>query len=580
MFRGSFISLVAILAGGNCCLGQFSVVSPADYTQPFLGQGVYDLTAVYGQESAAWAEDHRAYSELNMTIIRLQREFTHSPQYKAAAQEVDDAQAALDAARRPVLAAVAGDPHYQELHAKWQNVADVLAEGGLPAPDMLQLAARKMDYGSEMQKMEAAALSSDPAVANARARLAPLHRLPSPHAHADLRRFLKLLESEGELTCASNPRSIPSSKSAEIADRISKTPAPHGHSEPDRSPAAALGGKALLFESVAGSDIPVAINTFGSYWRVNQALGSANSLQELADRIAATRQAGNADDAHGEDEEAARADEAGQLSAQVVRSGICQQVVLEGDKADLNRLPIIQCWPLDGDLDQRAGLRPRRRCPPNRARLRPLHHLRRHPHRDPDTGDRNIGMYRVQVFGPRRAPCTGTCTTTAPATSGKYQAQGEKMPLAIALGGESVLPYAATAPLPPGIEELSPRRLPQRRRHRTRPMPHHRPAGAGQRRNRHRRLRRSDRKTHGRPVRRSHRLLFAGRLVSGLSRHRHHARRKNPIYPTTIVGKPPMEDYFSAKPPSASSCRCCACSSPTSRLQPPHQPACSTIAPT
>jgi hypothetical protein len=176
MFRGSFISLVAILAGGNCCLGQFSVVSPADYTQPFLGQGVYDLTAVYGQESAAWAEDHRAYSELNMTIIRLQREFTHSPQYKAAAQEVDDAQAALDAARRPVLAAVAGDPHYQELHAKWQNVADVLAEGGLPAPDMLQLAARKMDYGSEMQKMEAAALSSDPAVANARARLVSAQR--------------------------------------------------------------------------------------------------------------------------------------------------------------------------------------------------------------------------------------------------------------------------------------------------------------------------------------------------------------------------------------------------------------------
>jgi hypothetical protein len=174
MLRGSFIPivpLVAILAGAGFSLAQSTAVSSANYSQPFLGQGVYDLTTVYGQESAAWAEDHRAYTELNMTVIRLQREFTHSAQYKTAAQDIEDAHNALDAARRPDLATIYGDPHYQELNAKWHNVAEVLAEGGLAPRDMLQLAARKMDYGSEMRRMEAAVLNGDSAVTAARDRL-------------------------------------------------------------------------------------------------------------------------------------------------------------------------------------------------------------------------------------------------------------------------------------------------------------------------------------------------------------------------------------------------------------------------
>ena len=63
-----------------------------------------------------------------------------------------------------------------------------------------------------------------------------------------------------------------------------KTKAPHGHDEVDRTIPGTLGGKALLFESVEGSDIPVAINTFGSYHRVNLALGTKN-LEELAARV-------------------------------------------------------------------------------------------------------------------------------------------------------------------------------------------------------------------------------------------------------------------------------------------------------
>ena len=95
--------------------------------------------------------------------------------------------------------------------------------------------------------------------------------------------FLALLEREGELAKIS-ARVDPKLEISAICDRVSKSPAPHGHQEADRSPAADLGGKALLFQNVVGSDIPVAINVFGSYWRVNQALGS-KTLAELAERV-------------------------------------------------------------------------------------------------------------------------------------------------------------------------------------------------------------------------------------------------------------------------------------------------------
>src|SRR6185312_9724794 len=98
-----------------------------------------------------------------------------------------------------------------------------------------------------------------------------------------LRDFFGELEREGELARV-KAKVSPVLEIAAIADRMSKTKAPHGHNELDRSTAAELGGKALLFENVEGSDIPVAINTFGSYWRVNRALGTDN-LMALAERV-------------------------------------------------------------------------------------------------------------------------------------------------------------------------------------------------------------------------------------------------------------------------------------------------------
>src|SRR4051812_5492096 len=102
-------------------------------------------------------------------------------------------------------------------------------------------------------------------------------------ATATLGEFLNLLEREGELArveAAVNPVL----EISEIADRMSKTPAKHGHQELDKNAAAQLGGKALLFENVQDAEMPVAINTFGSYWRINKALGSEN-LSDLAARV-------------------------------------------------------------------------------------------------------------------------------------------------------------------------------------------------------------------------------------------------------------------------------------------------------
>jgi 4-hydroxy-3-polyprenylbenzoate decarboxylase len=272
---------------------------------------------------------------------------------------------------------------------------------------------------------------------------------------ATLSEFLADLEKSGELARVSANVS-PLLEISQITGRVCKTPAPHGHNERDRSPAAALGGKALLFGNVQGSDIPVAINTFGSYWRINRALGT-DSLDALAERV---QQLAKPQIPSTLIEKLKRLPElikmAG-LPPRVVRSGICQQVALEGDQADLNRLPLIQCWPLDGDLrssevyDPSAAKGVVASGQMGTGRYITLGGVYT---RNPETGDRNVGMYRVQLFGPRLAAMHWHMHHDGARHFRLWQRRGQKMPLAIALGGESILPYAATAPLPPGVDEL------------------------------------------------------------------------------------------------------------------------------
>jgi 4-hydroxy-3-polyprenylbenzoate decarboxylase len=356
--------------------------------------------------------------------------------------------------------------------------------------------------------------------------------------------FLDELDKEGELSRV-KARVSPVLEIAGVADRMSKTPAPHGHNELDRNPAGKLGGKALLFENVEGSDIPVAINTFGSYWRVNKALGTEN-LEALATRVGQLVKPEIPTTLLEKMKKLPDLIKMASYPPKTVRSGICQQVVLEGEKADLTRLPIIQCWPLDGDLasgqvfDKEAAAKVGERGTGRYITLGGIYT------RNPKTGDRNIGMYRVQVFGPRKAAMHWHMHHDGARHFRMYQSRGEKMPLAIALGGGSVMPYAATAPLPPGIEELLFAGFLN---------------GTG--------IELVKCKTIDMEVPANSEIVIEGyvdpkeKLMEGpFGDHTGFysladwypafhvtaiTHRKNPIYPTTIVGKPPMEDYFLGK---------------------------------
>lgn len=356
--------------------------------------------------------------------------------------------------------------------------------------------------------------------------------------------FLSLLEKNNELQRVS-ARVNPILEIAEIADRVSKSPAPHGHDELDRTAPGKLGGRALLFENVQGSDIPVAINTFGSYWRVNQALGTAN-LEALAARVQNLVKPEMPTTLMEKMKKLPDLLKLGSFPPKSVRSGICQQVVLTGNDADLTKLPIIQCWPLDGNLDS-GQVFDKEACAKitERGTGRYITFAGIHT-RNPETGDRNIGMYRVQLFGPRKCAMHWHMHHDGARHFRLYKKRGEKMPLAIVLGGESILPYAATAPLPPGIEEhlfagfLNDGGIPL-----------------------------VQCKTIDLEVPANAEIVIEGfvdpneTLMEGpFGDHtgfysladRYPAfnvtaitHRKNPIYPTTIVGKPPMEDYFLGK---------------------------------
>ncbi len=359
-----------------------------------------------------------------------------------------------------------------------------------------------------------------------------------------LRDFVEFLDRERELQRV-GARVSPILEIAHLADRVGKMPAPHGHQERDRHPAAGLGGKALLFENVEGSDMPVAINTFGSYWRINQALGT-ETLDALADRV---QQLVKPEMPTTLLEKMKRVPDLIRMAnfpPRTVRSGICQQVVHEGEQADLSMLPVIQCWPLDGNLDSGQVFDPADVAnAPMRGSGR-YFTLGGVYTRNPEDGSRNIGMYRVQVFGSRTCAMHWHMHHDGARHFRLWQKRGEKMPLAIALGGESVLPYAATAPLPPGIEEL---------------------LFAGFLNGRGIELVRC--RTIDLEVPANAEIVVEGyvdpteKLVEGpFGDHTGFysladwypafhvtaiTHRKDPIYPATVVGKPPMEDYYLGK---------------------------------
>ena len=168
----------------------------------------------------------------------------------------------------------------------------------------------------------------------------------------------------------------------------------------------------------------------------------------------------------------------------------------------LDELPILKCWPEDG----------------GRYITLPLVFTK-----DPETGMRNIGTYRMQVFDGRTTGMHWQRHKGGAQHHRVAERLGKRLEVAVALSAEPVLPYCATAPMPEGLDELLLGGFLVARAHRAGQVRHRRSRGAGQRAHRARGLRRARRAAPRRAVRRSHRALLAARRLPGVPPHLHHA---------------------------------------------------------
>ena len=244
-------------------------------------------------------------------------------------------------------------------------------------------------------------------------------------AYSSMREFADTLEKAGELVRISEPVRTELEITA-LANREMKSPG---------------GGKALLIEkpvlpSGKVSAFPVLINAFGSEKRMAMAL-EVKHVDEVADQIAGLLKA----------KPPTSLSEAWALLKQFlgaahakparVSTGPCKDVIVRLDQGatdfDLTSLPALTSWPKDGGAFLTL----------------PTVYTQ-----DPDTGDRNIGMYRMQVFDGRTTGMHWQMHKVAARHGKRYVETGQRMPVAVCLGGDPVMPFCATAPMPDGLDEV------------------------------------------------------------------------------------------------------------------------------
>ena len=249
-------------------------------------------------------------------------------------------------------------------------------------------------------------------------------------AHESFREFLNTLDAGGELRRIKQPVAT-ELEITEIADREMKKPG---------------GGQALLFEvpTINGepTSIPLAINTYGSEKRMAMTLGretvdaAAAELNKLVKAKPPTS-LGDAFNLLG------TALDLRHAKPKRVNDGPCKEVIHRFDKnaspaqssqlSTLLNFPIQQCWPQD------AG------------RFITLPCVVTH---DPDTGERNLGMYRMQVFDAQTTALHWQLQKVAARHGKRYYERGERMPVSVFIGGDPVYAFCASAPLPDGLDEL------------------------------------------------------------------------------------------------------------------------------
>ena len=234
-------------------------------------------------------------------------------------------------------------------------------------------------------------------------------------AYKNLQQFIDTLEREGELVRIKEYVN-PKLEISEVTDRISKTGG---------------GGKALLFENT-GYGFPVLMNAYGSERRMCLALG-VNHLDDVAKEIESLFHL-LASPKESIVDKLKLLPKLNQFASWMPRviggKGDCQQVILK--EPDINKLPVITCWPKDGGPFVTL----------------PIIHTK-----DPNTNSRNVGMYRMQVFGPTLTGMHWHKHKVSAKHFNEYKKVGKKMPVAVALGGDPVYAYSATAPLPENVDE-------------------------------------------------------------------------------------------------------------------------------
>ncbi|HTR30730.1 MAG TPA: menaquinone biosynthesis decarboxylase [Puia sp.] len=249
-------------------------------------------------------------------------------------------------------------------------------------------------------------------------------------AYKNQQEFIKALEAAGELV---RIRTFvdPRLEIAEITDRVSKSG--HRGKGPDEKAQGgqALGGKALLFENT-GTDFPVLMNAYGSERRMCMALGvrhlddTTREIESLFRLLSGPKE--------GLLDKLKLLPKLSQFASWMpaVRTGRgeCQEVVMA--TPDITKLPVITCWPRDGGPFVTL----------------PIIHTR-----DLHTGTRNVGMYRMQVFGPTLTGMHWHKHKVSARHFSEYKKTGQRMPVAVALGGDPVYAYSATAPLPENVDE-------------------------------------------------------------------------------------------------------------------------------
>ena len=319
--------------------------------------------------------------------------------------------------------------------------------------------------------------------------------------------FINRLELEGELLRVKEPVS-PILEISEITDRVSKQTG---------------GGKALLFENVEGSSMPVLINAFGSGKRMNLALGVHN-IEDIAKRIESYIKIPPPTTLLEKAKLLPMLLQAAQFPPKLLQTTHppCQEVVHVNDDIDLGTIPILQCWPQD------AG----------RFITFPIV-----INRSMDKKIRNVGLYRMQVYDRKTTAMHWHIHKDGAHFFHEYRKQNKVMEVAVALGADPASCYSASAPLPYGIDEFL---LAGFIRKASVPL--------------------VKCKTVDLEVPANAEIVLEGyidpsemRLEGPFGDHTGYysqdgdypifhltaiTHRKNPVYLTTIVGKPPQEDFY------------------------------------